>query len=131
MFFLLIPLLSWFHGDLSRHAAEALLLSNGTDGSYLLRNGNAGLGCFALSVRWVFLLKIFLEPTLKRADYRLGSCTVVSSITVTMGSFDKSLDDVPLLTKIDNNKIKLNMLVVMYIYHFLHIGQRIRSSIFM
>lgn len=45
------PLLSWFHGDLSRHAAEALLLSNGTDGSYLLRNSNAGLGCFALSVR--------------------------------------------------------------------------------
>ncbi|XP_056915005.1 dual adapter for phosphotyrosine and 3-phosphotyrosine and 3-phosphoinositide isoform X2 [Takifugu flavidus] len=41
--------LGWFHGDLSRHAAEALLLSNGTDGSYLLRNSNAGLGCFALS----------------------------------------------------------------------------------
>lgn len=47
----LFPLPSWFHGDLSRHAAEALLLSNGTDGSYLLRNSNAGLGCYALSVR--------------------------------------------------------------------------------
>ncbi|CAI5697264.1 dual adapter for phosphotyrosine and 3-phosphotyrosine and 3-phosphoinositide isoform X2 [Oreochromis niloticus] len=43
--------LGWYHYDLSRHAAEALLLSNGTDGSYLLRNSNEGPGCFALSVR--------------------------------------------------------------------------------
>ncbi|XP_042083195.1 dual adapter for phosphotyrosine and 3-phosphotyrosine and 3-phosphoinositide, partial [Haplochromis burtoni] len=41
----------WYHYDLSRHAAEALLLSNGTDGSYLLRNSNEGSDCFALSVR--------------------------------------------------------------------------------
>uniref|UniRef100_A0A667XDL5 Dual adapter for phosphotyrosine and 3-phosphotyrosine and 3-phosphoinositide n=1 Tax=Myripristis murdjan TaxID=586833 RepID=A0A667XDL5_9TELE len=41
----------WYHSDLSRHAAEALLLSNGSDGSYLLRNSNEGPGCFALSVR--------------------------------------------------------------------------------
>lgn len=43
----------WYHYELSRHAAEALLLSNGKDGSYLLRNSNDGVGCFALSVRWV------------------------------------------------------------------------------
>ncbi|XP_026157464.1 dual adapter for phosphotyrosine and 3-phosphotyrosine and 3-phosphoinositide isoform X3 [Mastacembelus armatus] len=43
--------LGWYHYDLSRHAAEALLLSNGSDGSYLLRNSNEGPGCFALSVR--------------------------------------------------------------------------------
>uniref|UniRef100_A0A3B4X3M7 SH2 domain-containing protein n=1 Tax=Seriola lalandi dorsalis TaxID=1841481 RepID=A0A3B4X3M7_SERLL len=43
----------WYHYDLSRHAAEALLLSNGKDGSYLLRNSNEGPGCFALSVRSV------------------------------------------------------------------------------
>ncbi|KAM9842501.1 dual adapter for phosphotyrosine and 3-phosphotyrosine and 3-phosphoinositide isoform 1-T1 [Aulostomus maculatus] len=43
--------LGWYHFDLSRHAAEALLLSNGTDGSYLLRDSNEGPGCFALSVR--------------------------------------------------------------------------------
>ncbi|XP_071780343.1 dual adapter for phosphotyrosine and 3-phosphotyrosine and 3-phosphoinositide [Centroberyx gerrardi] len=43
--------LGWYHFDLSRHAAEALLLSNGSDGSYLLRNSNEGPGCFALSVR--------------------------------------------------------------------------------
>ncbi|XP_067098994.1 dual adapter for phosphotyrosine and 3-phosphotyrosine and 3-phosphoinositide isoform X3 [Osmerus mordax] len=43
--------LGWYHLGLSRHTAEALLLSNGTDGSYLLRNSNEGPGCFALSVR--------------------------------------------------------------------------------
>ncbi|XP_029973237.1 dual adapter for phosphotyrosine and 3-phosphotyrosine and 3-phosphoinositide isoform X2 [Salarias fasciatus] len=43
--------LGWYHYDLSRHAAEALLLSNGSDGSYLLRTSNEGAGCFALSVR--------------------------------------------------------------------------------
>uniref|UniRef100_A0A8C9RXD7 Dual adapter for phosphotyrosine and 3-phosphotyrosine and 3-phosphoinositide n=1 Tax=Scleropages formosus TaxID=113540 RepID=A0A8C9RXD7_SCLFO len=41
----------WYHYDLSRHAAEALLLSNGRDGSYLLRNSNEGPAFFALSVR--------------------------------------------------------------------------------
>ncbi|MEQ2188686.1 hypothetical protein GOODEAATRI_017529 [Goodea atripinnis] len=45
--------LGWYHYDLSRHAAEALLLSNGADGSYLLRSSNDGPGCFALSVRSV------------------------------------------------------------------------------
>ncbi|CAL8292045.1 dual adapter for phosphotyrosine and 3-phosphotyrosine and 3-phosphoinositide isoform X2 [Gadus morhua] len=43
--------LRWYHHELSRHAAEALLLSNGSDGSYLLRNSNEGPSCFALSVR--------------------------------------------------------------------------------
>lgn len=43
----------WYHYDLSRHAAEALLLSNGLDGSYLLRNSKEGPSCFALSVRSV------------------------------------------------------------------------------
>ncbi|XP_056151488.1 dual adapter for phosphotyrosine and 3-phosphotyrosine and 3-phosphoinositide [Lampris incognitus] len=43
--------LGWFHFDLSRHATEALLLSNGSDGSYLLRNSKEGPGCFSLSVR--------------------------------------------------------------------------------
>ncbi|ROK15854.1 Dual adapter for phosphotyrosine and 3-phosphotyrosine and 3-phosphoinositide [Anabarilius grahami] len=42
---------SWYHYDLSRHAAEALLLSNGVDGNFLLRNSNKGPDCFALSVR--------------------------------------------------------------------------------
>ncbi|XP_016095633.1 dual adapter for phosphotyrosine and 3-phosphotyrosine and 3-phosphoinositide-like [Sinocyclocheilus grahami] len=42
---------SWYHYDLSRHAAEALLLSNGVDGNFLLRNSNKGPDWFALSVR--------------------------------------------------------------------------------
>lgn len=43
--------LGWYHYDLSRHTAEALLLSNGSDGSFLLRNSNKGPACFSLSVR--------------------------------------------------------------------------------
>lgn len=43
----------WYHGDLSRHAAEAMLLSNGRDGSYLLRDSQDRPGDYALSVRYV------------------------------------------------------------------------------
>ncbi|KAB0341653.1 hypothetical protein FD755_020064, partial [Muntiacus reevesi] len=41
----------WYHGNLTRHAAEALLLSNGCDGSYLLRDSNERIGLYSLSVR--------------------------------------------------------------------------------
>ncbi|GAB1288156.1 Dual adapter for phosphotyrosine and 3-phosphotyrosine and 3-phosphoinositide [Apodemus speciosus] len=41
----------WYHGNLTRHAAEALLLSNGRDGSYLLRDSNEQIGLYSLSVR--------------------------------------------------------------------------------
>ncbi|XP_075057331.1 dual adapter for phosphotyrosine and 3-phosphotyrosine and 3-phosphoinositide [Mixophyes fleayi] len=44
--------LGWFHENLSRHAAEALLLTNGQDGSYLLRNsGDSATDVYSLSVR--------------------------------------------------------------------------------
>ncbi|XP_055290639.1 dual adapter for phosphotyrosine and 3-phosphotyrosine and 3-phosphoinositide isoform X4 [Moschus berezovskii] len=43
--------LGWYHGNLTRHAAEALLLSNGCDGSYLLRDSNERIGLYSLSVR--------------------------------------------------------------------------------
>ncbi|XP_078063049.1 dual adapter for phosphotyrosine and 3-phosphotyrosine and 3-phosphoinositide [Mustelus asterias] len=43
--------LDWYHHDLTRHAAEALLLSNGKDGSYLLRKSHEGPMLYALSVR--------------------------------------------------------------------------------
>uniref|UniRef100_A0A8C0TJW6 Dual adapter for phosphotyrosine and 3-phosphotyrosine and 3-phosphoinositide n=1 Tax=Canis lupus familiaris TaxID=9615 RepID=A0A8C0TJW6_CANLF len=43
--------LRWYHGNLTRHAAEALLLSNGCDGSYLLRDSNERTGLYSLSVR--------------------------------------------------------------------------------
>ncbi|XP_030247589.1 dual adapter for phosphotyrosine and 3-phosphotyrosine and 3-phosphoinositide [Sparus aurata] len=63
--------LGWYHYDLSRHAAEALLLSNGTDGSYLLRNSNEGPGCFALSVRAKDSVKHF-HVTRKDRGYVFG-----------------------------------------------------------
>ncbi|KAM4807732.1 dual adapter for phosphotyrosine and 3-phosphotyrosine and 3-phosphoinositide [Rhinophrynus dorsalis] len=43
--------LGWYHDNLSRHAAEALLLTNGKDGSYLLRNSDSKAGQYSLSVR--------------------------------------------------------------------------------
>ncbi|KAF4799178.1 Dual adapter for phosphotyrosine and 3-phosphotyrosine and 3-phosphoinositide [Turdus rufiventris] len=43
--------LGWYHGNLTRHAAEALLLSNGKDGSYLLRKSNDREDLYSLSVR--------------------------------------------------------------------------------
>lgn len=32
--------LIWYHGNISRHIAEALLMANGMEGSYLLRDGS-------------------------------------------------------------------------------------------
>ncbi|KAM6439982.1 dual adapter for phosphotyrosine and 3-phosphotyrosine and 3-phosphoinositide isoform 3-T3 [Liasis olivaceus] len=43
--------IGWYHDNLTRHAAEALLLSNGSDGSYLLRKSNGKTALFSLSVR--------------------------------------------------------------------------------
>ncbi|MEE6460598.1 hypothetical protein FKM82_001028 [Ascaphus truei] len=43
--------LGWYHENLSRHAAEALLLSNGSDGSYLLRKSDSKPSLYSLSVR--------------------------------------------------------------------------------
>ncbi|KAG8518369.1 Dual adapter for phosphotyrosine and 3-phosphotyrosine and 3-phosphoinositide, partial [Galemys pyrenaicus] len=45
------PAAKWYHGGLSRHAAEALLLSNGQQGSYLLRDSREQAGLYSLSVR--------------------------------------------------------------------------------
>ncbi|XP_038865584.1 dual adapter for phosphotyrosine and 3-phosphotyrosine and 3-phosphoinositide isoform X1 [Salvelinus namaycush] len=63
--------LGWYHFDLSRHAAEALLLSNGKDGSYLLRNSHEGPGSFALSVRAKDSVKHF-HVTRKSSGYAFG-----------------------------------------------------------
>ncbi|KAM7404151.1 hypothetical protein PAMA_004536 [Pampus argenteus] len=64
--------LGWYHYDLSRHAAEALLLSNGSDGSYLLRNSNDGPGCFALSVRAKDSVKHFHVTRKDKDGYVFG-----------------------------------------------------------
>ncbi|KAJ8319431.1 hypothetical protein KUTeg_004522 [Tegillarca granosa] len=42
--------LSWFHPNTDRHTAESLLLQNGVDGTYLLRQSSKS-GEYALSVR--------------------------------------------------------------------------------
>ncbi|XP_078659046.1 dual adapter for phosphotyrosine and 3-phosphotyrosine and 3-phosphoinositide-like isoform X1 [Branchiostoma floridae x Branchiostoma belcheri] len=43
--------LDWYHGDLSRHMAEALLMANAEDGSYLLRSSATRVGEYSLSVK--------------------------------------------------------------------------------
>nr|DBA28832.1 TPA: hypothetical protein GDO54_009125 [Pyxicephalus adspersus] len=43
--------LGWFHENLTRHSAEALLLTNGQDGSYLLRKSDSKANVYSLSVR--------------------------------------------------------------------------------
>nr|XP_023677954.1 dual adapter for phosphotyrosine and 3-phosphotyrosine and 3-phosphoinositide-like [Paramormyrops kingsleyae] len=63
--------LSWYHGDLSRHKAEALLMSNGQKGSYLLRDCYEGPGCLALSVRADDSVKHF-QVTRKDKCYTFG-----------------------------------------------------------
>lgn len=41
---------SWYHGKISRHIAEALLMSNGQEGSYLIRDGSEPQ-TYSISVR--------------------------------------------------------------------------------
>lgn len=42
--------MNWYHGNITRHIAEALLMANGMEGSYLLRDGKES-GTYSLSVR--------------------------------------------------------------------------------
>lgn len=66
-----LELLGWFHNGLSRHATEALLLSNGKDGSYLLRKSHEGPNCYALSVRAKDSVKHF-QVTRSGTTYNFG-----------------------------------------------------------
>ena len=50
---------SWFHPNLNRHHAEALLIQNGEDGSYLLRASSSNVGEYSLSVRCANSVKHF------------------------------------------------------------------------
>ena len=51
---------SWFHPNLNRHHAEALLIQNGQDGSYLLRQSTTNQGEYSLSVRCANTAKHFV-----------------------------------------------------------------------
>nr|CAB3236262.1 dual adapter for phosphotyrosine and 3-phosphotyrosine and 3-phosphoinositide [Phallusia mammillata] len=42
--------LSWYHGNITRHVSEALLMSNGVEGSYLLRDGSES-DTYSITVR--------------------------------------------------------------------------------
>ena len=46
----------WYHGPLSRHAAEGLLLACGDDGTYLLRDSSSDPNGFSLSVKCVIIV---------------------------------------------------------------------------
>lgn len=52
-------LFSWFHPNLNRHHAEAILIQNGQDGSYLLRSSTSHHGEYSLSVRSLNSVKHF------------------------------------------------------------------------
>ena len=44
--------LNWYHGNMSRHVAEALLIANGVEGSYLLRDGSqANILCVSVRLK--------------------------------------------------------------------------------
>ncbi|XP_057309550.1 dual adapter for phosphotyrosine and 3-phosphotyrosine and 3-phosphoinositide-like isoform X2 [Hydractinia symbiolongicarpus] len=51
--------LDWFHPNLNRHHAEALLIQNGKDGSYLLRTSTSHDGEYSLSCRCADSVKHF------------------------------------------------------------------------
>ncbi|KAJ7382278.1 Dual adapter for phosphotyrosine and 3-phosphotyrosine and 3-phosphoinositide [Desmophyllum pertusum] len=51
--------LSWYHYNITRHAAEGLLMANGKDGSYLLRASASSPGEYSLSVRCASSVKHF------------------------------------------------------------------------
>ena len=53
--------LPWFHPNLTRHQAEALLIQNATDGAYLLRESTSG-GTHFLELKCT---EIFLRVSLK------------------------------------------------------------------
>lgn len=70
--------LDWYHGDMTRNTAEVLLLANGLEGSYLLRNSHLSKGLYAVSVRCKDSIKHYsLEMAGCGGTYRFG-----------MGEFD-------------------------------------------
>jgi len=62
--------LSWYHGNITRHIAEALLMANGTEGSYLLRDGSEK-GTYSISVRGKESVKHF-KVTQEQNRFKFG-----------------------------------------------------------
>ena len=49
----------WYHPYIDRHSAEALLMANGCEGAYLLRQSGNHPGHLTLTVRYVLALSHF------------------------------------------------------------------------
>ncbi|XP_028513322.1 dual adapter for phosphotyrosine and 3-phosphotyrosine and 3-phosphoinositide [Exaiptasia diaphana] len=64
--------LNWYHGDITRHHAEALLMSNGVDGSYLLRDSASCKGEYSLSCRCADSVKHFQIGRDQNQQYTFG-----------------------------------------------------------
>lgn len=69
---------SWYHGDITRHVAETLLLGNGIEGTYLLRLSKKQSG-YAVSVRCHDSIRHYVVQHDKVADiYVFGVATFYS-----------------------------------------------------
>lgn len=70
--------LPWYHPTLSRHTAESMLMQNGMDGTYLLRQSSKGSGEYALSVKCEQAVKHF-NIVWTGSEIRFGQCTFKSA----------------------------------------------------
>ncbi|XP_039260928.1 dual adapter for phosphotyrosine and 3-phosphotyrosine and 3-phosphoinositide-like [Styela clava] len=76
--------ISWYHGNITRHIAEALLMANGMEGSYLLRDGKE-TGSYSLSVRSKDSVKHF-QITQANSAFKFG-ITEFESLESLIGHF--------------------------------------------
>ncbi|XP_065651959.1 dual adapter for phosphotyrosine and 3-phosphotyrosine and 3-phosphoinositide isoform X8 [Hydra vulgaris] len=83
--------LGWFHSNLDRHQAEALLLHNGQDGSYLLRICTSNENSYVLSCRCANSVKHF-QISYDGKYYRFGM-----AIFATFSELVKHFENQPLL----------------------------------
>uniref|UniRef100_A0A4W3HYC5 Dual adapter for phosphotyrosine and 3-phosphotyrosine and 3-phosphoinositide-like n=1 Tax=Callorhinchus milii TaxID=7868 RepID=A0A4W3HYC5_CALMI len=94
-------LCSWYHGDISAHAAEALLILNGQDGSYLLRRDQDVPKQFVLEVRSKDSVKHFQVKRLE-TGYIFGLYTFL-----TLQEFRNHFADQPLIGNLAGSPVLL------------------------
>ncbi|XP_007905591.1 dual adapter for phosphotyrosine and 3-phosphotyrosine and 3-phosphoinositide isoform X2 [Callorhinchus milii] len=91
----------WYHGDISAHAAEALLILNGQDGSYLLRRDQDVPKQFVLEVRSKDSVKHFQVKRLE-TGYIFGLYTFL-----TLQEFRNHFADQPLIGNLAGSPVLL------------------------
>lgn len=75
-----ISKLNWYHGNITRHIAEALLMANGMEGSYLLRNGS-NPNTLCISVRGKDSVKHFkIEKTGESFKFGITEFSTLNSL---------------------------------------------------